>query len=95
MLVPYISWEKYNEFQLTENKMDLNTQKWKIIHPPPNADHCNQSQKRLFDRNIQLQREQENNDLTAVHVMKRSIDLQLWIMVRNVKNVYAKNVIKN
>ena len=27
--------EKYNEFQLTKNKMDLNNQKWKIIHPPP------------------------------------------------------------
>ena len=34
MLVLYKSWKKYNEFQLTKNKMDLNTQKWKIIHPP-------------------------------------------------------------
>ena len=35
MLVPYKSWKKYNEFQLTKNKMDLNTRKWKIIHPHP------------------------------------------------------------
>ena len=34
MLLLYKSWKKYNEFQLTKNKIDLNTQKWKIIHPP-------------------------------------------------------------
>ena len=33
MLVLYKSCQKYNEFQLTNNKMDLHTQKWKIIHP--------------------------------------------------------------
>ena len=27
--------EKYNEIQLTENKMNLNRKKWKIIHPRP------------------------------------------------------------
>ena len=31
-------------------------------------------------RNIQLQRAFKKNDLTAIHVIKRSIDLQLWIM---------------
>ena len=30
--------EKYNEFQLTINKMDLNYRKWKIIHPPPSEE---------------------------------------------------------
>ena len=34
MLVLYKKWKKYNEFQLTRNKMDLNNRKWKIIHPP-------------------------------------------------------------
>ena len=34
MLVLYKGWKKYNEFQLTKNKMDLNNQKWKIIHSP-------------------------------------------------------------
>ena len=27
-------WKKYNEIQLTKNKMDLNNQKWKLIQPP-------------------------------------------------------------
>ena len=34
MLVLYKSWKKYNEFQLTKNKIYLNTRKCKIIHPP-------------------------------------------------------------
>ena len=34
MLVLYKSLKKYHEFKLTKNKMDLNTGKWKIIHPP-------------------------------------------------------------
>ena len=38
-----------------------------------------QSQKHYL-RNIQLQRAYEKNDHTAMHVIKRSIDLQLWIM---------------
>ena len=38
MFVQYKSWKKYNEFQLTKNKMDLNTRKWKIIHPPPSEE---------------------------------------------------------
>ena len=38
MLVLYKSWKKYNEFQLTKNKMDLNTRKLKIIHPPPSEE---------------------------------------------------------
>ena len=38
MLVLYKSWKKYNEFQLTENKMDFNTRKLKIIHPPPSEE---------------------------------------------------------
>ena len=33
-----MSWKKYNEFQLTKNKMDLNTRKLKIIHPPPSEE---------------------------------------------------------
>ena len=32
------SFKKYNEFQLTKNKMDLYTRKWKIIHPPPSEE---------------------------------------------------------
>ena len=32
-------------------------------------------------RNIQLQRSHTHKDLTAIHVIKRSIYLQLWIMV--------------
>ena len=35
MLVLYTKWKKYNEFQLTKNKMDLKNRKLKIIHPPP------------------------------------------------------------
>ena len=34
MVVLYKRWKKYNEFQLTKNKMDLNNRKCKIIHPP-------------------------------------------------------------
>ena len=30
--------EKYNEFQLTKNKMDSNNRKLKIIHPPPSEE---------------------------------------------------------
>ena len=29
---------KSNEFQWTKNKMDLNNQKWKIIHPHPSKE---------------------------------------------------------
>ena len=35
MSVLYKRWKKYNEFELTKNKMDLNNRKRKIIHPPP------------------------------------------------------------
>ena len=38
MLVLYKSWEKYNEFQLTKNKMELNNWKWKTIYPPPSEE---------------------------------------------------------
>ena len=38
MLVLYKKWKKYNEFQLTKNKTDLNNRKWKIIHPPPSEE---------------------------------------------------------
>ena len=38
MLVLCKRWKKYNEFQLTDNKMDLNNQKLKIIHPPPSEE---------------------------------------------------------
>ena len=38
MLVLYKRREKYNELQLIKNKMDLNNQKWKIIHPPPSEE---------------------------------------------------------
>ena len=38
MLVLYKSWKKYNKFQLTKNKMDFNTRKRKIIHPPPSEE---------------------------------------------------------
>ena len=38
MLVLYKSWKKYNEFQLTKNKMHLNTRKLKIIHHPPSEE---------------------------------------------------------
>ena len=38
MLVLYKSWKEYIEFQLTKNKMDLNTRKQKIIHPPPSEE---------------------------------------------------------
>ena len=38
MLVLYKKWKKCNEFQLTKNKMDLNNQKLKIIHPPPSEE---------------------------------------------------------
>ena len=38
MLVQYKSWKKNTEFQLTKNKMDLNTRKLKIIHPPPSEE---------------------------------------------------------
>ena len=32
-------------------------------------------------RNIQLQGTYKKYDLTAIHVIKRSLDMQLWIMV--------------
>ena len=32
------SWKEYNEFQLTKNKMDVNTRKGKIIQPPPSEE---------------------------------------------------------
>ena len=38
MLVLYKRWKKYNEFQLTRNKMTLNSRKLKIIHPPPSEE---------------------------------------------------------
>ena len=35
MVVFYKIWKKYNEIQLTKNKMDFNNKKkWRIIHPP-------------------------------------------------------------
>ena len=40
----------------------------------------NQSIKFIL-RNTQLQRAYNKAHLTAIHVMKRSIDLHLWIMV--------------
>ena len=33
MLVPYKGWKKYNEIQLSKNKIDLNNRKLKMIHP--------------------------------------------------------------
>ena len=37
MVIFYMEWKKYNEIELTKNKMDLNlVKKWQIIHPPPN-----------------------------------------------------------
>ena len=38
MVIFYKKWKKYNEFQLTKNKMDFNTLKLKIIHPPPSEE---------------------------------------------------------
>ena len=38
MLVLYKKWNEHNEIQLTKNKMNLNNQKWKIIHPPPSEE---------------------------------------------------------
>ena len=38
MLVLYKRWNEHNEIQLTKNKMNLNNQKWKIIHPPPSEE---------------------------------------------------------
>ena len=38
MLVLYNSRKKYNEFQLTKKRMDLNNRKLKIIHPPPSEE---------------------------------------------------------
>ena len=38
MLVLYKRWEKYNEFQLTKNKIDLNNLKLKIVHTPPSEE---------------------------------------------------------
>ena len=32
-------------------------------------------------RNMQLQRAYKKNDLTAIHVIKRSIDRQLWMQL--------------
>ena len=38
MLILCKRWKKYNEFQLTKNKMDLNNRKLKIIHPTPSQE---------------------------------------------------------
>ena len=38
MVIFYKKWKKYNEIQLTKNKMDLNNRKLKIIHPPPSEE---------------------------------------------------------
>ena len=35
MVIVYMKWKKYNEIQLTKNKIDLNNRKKQIIHPPP------------------------------------------------------------
>ena len=35
MVAFYKILKKYNEIQLTKNKIDLNNRKIKIIHPPP------------------------------------------------------------
>ena len=37
MLVLYKRWKKHDEIQLTK-KIDLNTRKRKIIHPPPSEE---------------------------------------------------------
>ena len=34
MVIFYKKWKKYNEIQLTKNKMDWKDRKRKIIHPP-------------------------------------------------------------
>ena len=38
MLVLYKRWKKHKEIQLLKNKMNLNNQKLKIIHPPPSEE---------------------------------------------------------
>ena len=38
MAIFYKKWKKYNEFQLTKNKMDLNIRKM-TNHPPSPADY--------------------------------------------------------
>ena len=38
MVIFYKKLKKYNEIQLTKNKMDLNIRKIKIIHDPPSSD---------------------------------------------------------
>ena len=43
MVIFYKKWKKYNEFQLTKNKMDLNIRKI-TNHPPSPDDHSNHSQ---------------------------------------------------
>ena len=41
MVIFYKKWKKYNEFQLTKNKMDLNNQK--MTNHPPSPEYGNNS----------------------------------------------------
>ena len=45
------------------------------------ADMKSDEIKIVYLRNIRLQRTFKNNDLTAIRVIKSSIDWQLWIMI--------------
>ena len=77
MLVVYKKWKKYNEFQLTKNKMDLNNRKWKIIHPPlieeshPGADPLGKTVEETGDKLITTQSKYNNNKQNLVIFYKK------------------------
>ena len=51
MVIFYKKWKKYNEFQLTKNKMDLNIRKM-TNHPPSPDKNCEINGKNVINRGV-------------------------------------------
>ena len=86
MIVLYKSLKKCNEFQLSINKMDLNTRKWKIIHPPsseeahPVTDPLEKTVEESGDKLITTQFKYNNNKRNMVifyKILKNYNEIQL------------------
>ena len=63
MVIFYKKWKKYNEFQLTKNKMDLNIRK--MTNHPPSPDGVEYST--MYVHNLTL-------PIVLSHVMRTSSD---------------------
>ena len=72
-----MSLKKYNEFQLTKNKMDLNTRKSKIIQPPQNeeshqvTDPLGKDSRRNWGQLIATSSKYNNNEQNMVIFYKK------------------------